>query len=353
MALAPRKTVVVSEPVSRILNYIVPKLQRNLCEGHIQKMVADQRCEFERYGCFSMLQSITVASMNGDLFVLDGMHRLQAFSDLLKLGYPVGDVVLPVVVYYVSSLDELACYYNRINQNMPIHPLELSGTWDMYEKPLFKLAMTYWEAYFKDLPHGGTCRCPHICVQDFKRAMQDREIGKKLQANNKTALQLWTEIETLNAFVKSEMNSALQLCPNMRRRLEDCEAKATKANAPRVCYLGIWRQFEWLDICMTTLLNRVPLKSIDMSSFTSVRKKIPAVVRQQVWEKTSGVCFVCDGSIDFRDMECGHIVAHALGGDDTVANLMPTCKTCNRDMGIMNLMEYKAIVERMSNNMKT
>jgi hypothetical protein len=357
MALVHRKTAIVMEPMSRILTYVVPKLQRNLCEGHIYDMVADQRQEFDRYGCFSMLQSITVASLNGSLHVLDGQHRLQAYSDLAKLGYPVGDVVLPVVVYYVSSLDELASYYNRINQHMPIHPLELSSTWDVYEKPLFKLVTVHYEAYLKELPQGGTCRCPHISVQEFKRAMQDREVGGKLQAKGKTALQLWNEIEALNNFLKTEMNSALQLCPNMRRRLDDCEAKAAKARAARVCYLGIWRQFEWLDICLTTLINKVPLKSIDMSSFTAVRKKIPATVRQQVWEKANGsgergVCFVCEGGLEFRDMECGHVVAHALGGDDTVANLMPTCKTCNRDMGIMHLMEYKAIVERMSNSMR-
>ncbi len=42
-------------------------------------------------------------------------------------------------------------------------------------------------------------------------------------------------------------------------------------------------------------------------------------------------------------MECGHIVAHALGGEITFNNLQPTCKTCNRDMGVMNLNEYKLL----------
>jgi hypothetical protein len=178
--LAARKTVVVSEPLSRILTFVLPKLQRNLCESHIQKMVHDQRSEYDTFKCFSMLHSITVASLNDELFVLDGMHRLQAFSDLATLGYPVGDVVLPVVVYYVSSLDELACYYNRINQHMPIHPLELTGTWDTYEKPLIKLLTVHYEPYFKDTQ--GSCRCPHISLNDFKKALQDRDVGKKLQA---------------------------------------------------------------------------------------------------------------------------------------------------------------------------
>jgi len=57
----------------------------------------------------------------------------------------------------------------------------------------------------------------------------------------------------------------------------------------------------------------------------------------------NGKCYVCDKKIDFRDMECGHIVAHALGGEITFNNLQPTCKTCNRDMGVMNLNEYKLL----------
>lgn len=347
-----RKTVVCMEPLSRILTFVVPKLQRNLSESHIQKMVEDQKAEYDKYGCFSMLQSITVASLNTDIYVLDGQHRLQAFSDLAKMGYPIGDVVLPVIVYYVGNLDELAWYYNRINQHMPIHPLELTDTWDMYEKPLIKLITTHYEAYFKDVVGGTGCRCPHIAMADLKKAMQDREVGKRLNANGKSALQMWNDIEALNNYVKKQVGSALQLCPTMRKRIDDCEAKVAKGIALRVCYLGIWRHFEWLDIALTTLLNKVPLKNIDMSSFTAVRRKIPATVRQQVWAKCNaadhGRCYVCDNDLYYKDMECGHVLAHALGGQDTVENLMPVCKMCNRDMGIMNMMDYKALVDSMT-----
>jgi 5-methylcytosine-specific restriction endonuclease McrA len=36
-----------------------------------------------------------------------------------------------------------------------------------------------------------------------------------------------------------------------------------------------------------------------------------------------GSCFVCSNELWYRDMECGHILAHALNGEDTLANLMP------------------------------
>ena len=42
-------------------------------------------------------------------------------------------------------------------------------------------------------------------------------------------------------------------------------------------------------------------------------------------------------------MECGHIVAHALGGKATYDNMMPVCKNCNLKMGTMNLGEYRRL----------
>jgi hypothetical protein len=48
-------------------------------------------------------------------------------------------------------------------------------------------------------------------------------------------------------------------------------------------------------------------------------------------------------------MECYNKVVHVLGGDSTINNLLPCCKTCNRDMGIMNLYEYKKLLLNYKN----
>ena len=56
-----------------------------------------------------------------------------------------------------------------------------------------------------------------------------------------------------------------------------------------------------------------------------------------------GYCYTCNNELHFKEMECGHIIAHSLGGNETFENLMPICKTCNTKMGIMNLEEYKIL----------
>lgn len=345
-----QRTVVTTESLSRVLTFITPKLQRNLCVDHVQQMVVDQREEYRRWSCYSMIQSITVASLNGELYVLDGQHRIKAFSQLASEGYPIDNVVIPVVIYNVADLTELASYYNRINKHKPIHPLELVHTWDLYEKPFIGMLMSTYKDYIKET--SSTCRCPHMSLNEIKHALQARAFGSKLEQQNVRVEDLWVHVTYLNDYVKGQVKSGLQLCPTMRKRLEECEQKAAKHKC-EVCFLGIWRRFEWLDMCLTVILNKIPFDKIDMSSFTATRRKIPFAVRQQTWKKVNdtsvdvGKCFVCESNLNFQDMECGHVLAHALGGNDTVANLMPVCKTCNRDMGIMNLYDYKRLVNTM------
>jgi 5-methylcytosine-specific restriction endonuclease McrA len=106
-------------------------------------------------------------------------------------------------------------------------------------------------------------------------------------------------------------------------------------------------------LAIYALINSYNIDEIGMKFFQDIlikndRKTIPYELKKKVWNKynnneMNGKCYVCDKKIDFRDMECGHIVAHALGGEITFNNLQPTCKTCNRDMGVMNLNEYKLL----------
>jgi 5-methylcytosine-specific restriction endonuclease McrA len=82
----------------------------------------------------------------------------------------------------------------------------------------------------------------------------------------------------------------------------------------------------------------------------SVHKRhvIPLKVRSDVWSTHAAdpnarqsPCYVCGVDIDCMHFTCGHVVASARGGDDTVANLRPICSPCNLSMGQRDLHEYK------------
>lgn len=352
------KTIVVSESISKIIKYVIPKVQRSLNENHIANMVQDQKQEYEKHRSFSMLQSITVArlSTSGEIYVLDGHHRIKTYAQLEQEGYPINDVVVPVILYNVDTYDEMIAYYNRINKNMPIHPLEVCPTYADYERQLLTKITEAFKCYIKE--DGKLSRCPHISMSELKKHIHGRSIGKKLQQHGKSMDEFWYQIIDLNAYIQQNVKSGLQLCPQMRKKLSDCEVKAEKNNC-NVCYLGIWRKFEWLDICLVCILNSKKFEEIDITCIKNERTRIPIRVREEIWKKTNrsicdqGQCYVCSNDLSFLDMECSHIVAHALGGANTVDNLVACCKACNRDMGIMNLFEYKAMYETYVNIMSS
>ena len=77
------------------------------------------------------------------------------------------------------------------------------------------------------------------------------------------------------------------------------------------------------------------------------RKSIPKPVRIKVWNKYIGEehgigkCNVCGEEIKVSNFDCGHIIAAAEGGEDTVLNLVPICRLCNLSMGKENLNDFK------------
>lgn len=351
-----RKTVVTTESVLKLLKYAEPRVQRTLNTDHIKHMIDDQKTEYEKHNCFSMMQSITVAYVmqEKEFYILDGHHRLKAFRELGNIGLPIADIELPVVQYNVSDQAEMIAYYTRINKNMPIHPLEVSLTYVDFEKVFVERFTTTFAPYMKH--HGGSVKCPNISLQELKKHLLAREVGSKLKDLRKNIDDFWNILLQFNDYIGKELKGK-QLDATIKKRIDDCEAKTHNAN---ICYLGIWRKFEWLDILLAHVENdesfQVCCEKVccQAANVTNIkRKRVPAIVRLEVWKKLNnnisdiGQCFVCEQDLLFQDMECGHIHAHALGGTDTVDNMMPVCKTCNRDMGIMHMLEYKTLVLNM------
>jgi hypothetical protein len=80
------------------------------------------------------------------------------------------------------------------------------------------------------------------------------------------------------------------------------------------------------------------------------RRPIPVAVRYAVWNAWmggscvgAGPCHVCGRAINQQEFECGHVVPVALGGCNSVGNLRPICRSCNRSMGAQNLDAFKAL----------
>jgi hypothetical protein len=299
------------------------------------------------------LQSITVAKVSNEdtVYVLDGQHRIQVFNELKALNYDVCQVILPVVVYNVMDKTEMLMYFNMINSNMPVHPVELEEQYADYSKVLIQNMTQTFPIYLKN--DSKNSRCPHINMNDFKKNLMGRDLPNKL-APHYTIQHLWEKILEFNTYVQNNVKASHQLCSMMGKRINDCETKAAKFKSTTICYLGVWRRFEWLDFALVALLDNKNFKDISLACESLPKQHVPYTIREQVWKKCNpnagdlGTCYTCCNDLYFRDMECGHVKAHALGGEISVENLMPICKSCNKDMGIMDLHEYKLMIEKMS-----
>lgn len=76
-------------------------------------------------------------------------------------------------------------------------------------------------------------------------------------------------------------------------------------------------------------------------------RKIDSNVSKLAWSKWIGEdiarhkCLCCNSRwISQFDFECGHVQAVAEGGDDSIDNIRPICKSCNVGMKTINMMEY-------------
>lgn len=67
-------------------------------------------------------------------------------------------------------------------------------------------------------------------------------------------------------------------------------------------------------------------------------KPLPKALRLQVYDKYNGHCAYCGCKLDFKDMQVDHLksVYHATREngwidtqDDSIDNLMPSCRQCN------------------------
>ncbi len=74
---------------------------------------------------------------------------------------------------------------------------------------------------------------------------------------------------------------------------------------------------------------------------------IPKAIRDEVWRKyfgncKDGKCLVCNCEITDLNFECGHNKPKSKGGNDTISNLLPICRSCNLGMGNRyTILEYK------------
>ena len=82
-----------------------------------------------------------------------------------------------------------------------------------------------------------------------------------------------------------------------------------------------------------------PKKANKRTTVKTQKQKIPLAVKRQAWVNQYGPiptvkCAVawCTNQISPFDFEAGHNIPESKGGQCSVENIIPICKSCNRSM---------------------
>ena len=82
-----------------------------------------------------------------------------------------------------------------------------------------------------------------------------------------------------------------------------------------------------------------------------MRKPIPKEIREQVYAKYNGHCAYCGCELDYKDMQIDHFSSvfgaesKGMMPDNTIDNLMPSCRMCNYYKGSCTLEQFRYNVQ--------
>lgn len=77
------------------------------------------------------------------------------------------------------------------------------------------------------------------------------------------------------------------------------------------------------------------------------RRRLSLEEREVVYNKMSGRCAYCGDPIAFGAMQVDHVVPLRKGGEDTLDNMLPACRSCNHYKSTLTVEQFRVAVERM------
>lgn len=317
----------------------IPKFQRQDDEDHIQSIYLAYKDQYDKNKKIFVIGQIVLSSSldNQKFQVIDGQHRIYALKKLFNKYPDIGNTKVNVSCYITENEDVKFDIYRKINSNKQV-PYQSSLKSATIIKEIILYLQNNYKGYVKK---SGNPHIPDFNIDKFEKEMKNRKICEKIE-DSKTFI---NAMEKLNTFYKSRpcydfKNWGLK---KYQEVIEKIQSRTT------LFYLGMYKRFEWIERIKNYIFDKVEFESISHNfSEDNTRITIPKFVRRAVWNKRNdniiGKCFCCSDELTNDNFECAHVVALCMGGKNNVENLEPTCRKCNIDMGILNLHEYKNLI---------
>lgn len=314
-----------------------PKIQRELDTTHIDFLYNQIKKDYEKSGTYEF-GIFDFVCLDDVLYLVNGQHR---YAVLLRLkNENENNLHIEFRIKEVSNEDELNNYFRIVNHSKKSIICKNSNLQIIVNGVKKHLINTYTNKYF---PNTNKPHRPKINLELLIEKILELNIIEKLNLNS---LEEFThKIDEINKFYSSKRND-IDFWKEKKEANKWLD-KACELNPRNTFYLGIFPDFEWLDRLLIKNQDNVSYENITHHWKNSISKKKPnKKLKKQVWDKRNtdpinGICFVCEDSLNFKNMQCGHIIAYYNGGLLELDNLEPICGNCNQTMGTTNLNEYK------------
>ncbi len=80
------------------------------------------------------------------------------------------------------------------------------------------------------------------------------------------------------------------------------------------------------------------------------RRRLTKQERKIVYNKCNGHCAYCGCGLKYENMQVDHVIplnGFAVQGEDTLDNMLPSCRSCNHYKGMTQLEDFRKMVEDM------
>jgi len=325
----------------------LPEIQRELNEKAVEDITEFQDIYFKKRNEYLTCHPIILVCCEntGKDYLIDGQHRITAFNKLHKK-YPERKINLNVTYIiikksYTKDDDKIVEYFYKIvNTCTPNNIATLSI--DHYK--ILEGFKKYFSKNFKDyIRTSDAPQKPHINIDKLCNYIKEKGIIEELKIH--TSEQLIDIVIEINAYYSTLKEDQFKRFGFSDKNIHKLIAKKNEYN--NELYLGFYNKYEWIDRIIESKKYNKPYTELTHITF-DYRPKIPKALRKKVWKEQNekdieGSCYCCNENIEFDTFECGHIIPVSLGGATNNKNLRPICHDCNKDMGCMNLEEFREL----------
>lgn len=322
-------------------------IQRNIDPSHLDSLINYQKNFYQQHQFYSFPNPFFIAEFEGKYALIDGQHRLDTINYLYS-NFIKKEIKLLVSIIHLKKVEDYDSYFIAINKNKPVQLYRNIKDWKSVGKGIESFFLKHYKKYLKKSENP---RIPHINIDKMKKYIDDNQIISQSGLNLNSFIK---EIKDLNIFYQKYWITEIHnkgYIKNIEKKVELCNKKQPE----NPLYLGIFKDFEWLDRIVYKVKNKFDYYTNMDHISKNHRVKIPKKIRKIVWKKRNknnleGKCYVCQEKIEFDNFQCGHIKSVFYGGNTNINNLEPICSQCNNDMGIQNLNRYKKTFMEMQSN---